>query len=150
MTFKWTKNISINHTLVGYAYIPSYTSSIRAWNYSGKCRFGWAVGKHVVVMLSQFNWNFNCLLELSLAIPIPKDANTYNTSLYWYQKVPISILIPITEVFWYQLKTIELSLCSLFKWRNCRISASGLRENNINVWLHCYVSLVLFYFSFRI
>ena len=29
---------------------------------------GWGVGKHVVIMLSQFNCNFNCLLELSLAI----------------------------------------------------------------------------------
>ena len=30
-------------------------------------RVGWG-GKHVVIMLSQFNRNFNCLLELSLAI----------------------------------------------------------------------------------
>ena len=29
---------------------------------------GWGVGKHVVIMLSQFNGNFNCPLELSLAI----------------------------------------------------------------------------------
>ena len=31
-------------------------------------RVGSGVGKHLVIMLSQFNWNFNCLLELSLAI----------------------------------------------------------------------------------
>ena len=28
---------------------------------------GVGVGKHWVIMLSQFNWDFNCLLELSLA-----------------------------------------------------------------------------------
>ena len=29
-------------------------------------------GKHLVIMLSQFNWNFNSLLELSLAIIIQR------------------------------------------------------------------------------
>ena len=34
----------------------------------GSGRVGWGVvGKHVVIMLSQFNWSFNCQLELSLA-----------------------------------------------------------------------------------
>ena len=30
-------------------------------------RVGSGVGIHMVIIISQFNWNFNCLLELSLA-----------------------------------------------------------------------------------
>ena len=41
-------------------------SSTASWNYSGLGQFGLG-GKHMVIILSQFNWNFNCLLELSLA-----------------------------------------------------------------------------------
>ena len=59
MTFKLAKNISINHTLVGYAYIPSFTPVVLELETIpgrfGSGRFGWGVGKHVVIMLSQFN-----------------------------------------------------------------------------------------------
>ena len=60
------QNISINHTLIGYAYIQSFTPVVLEFE-TIPVRSGWGVGKHVVIMLSQFNWNFNCQLELSLA-----------------------------------------------------------------------------------
>ena len=59
----WVQNKFGVHILTGYTCVQSFRLQI----ITIPVGLGWG-GKHVVIMLYQFNWNFNYLLELSLAI----------------------------------------------------------------------------------